>query len=168
MWVLNSTKGGWSEQCLDRSQWRQDNRLWKSESIGSNMVCTSEGTGSVPSVTNWTPASSNATFNPSLHNGRFVPSNVITWFTLLFEQLPVHAILYSNIKEKIIIKRTNESHNPLEILTRNGNYVCLVTCKMYWVDLRKNLIQFYLSGKKTKKRESGRLNVTRKLSRGRC
>ena len=72
--------------------------MFKSESFDGNIVCTSGGIVSVPSVTNWTPASSNATFNPSLHSGRFVPSNVITWFTLLFEQLPVHAILYSNIK----------------------------------------------------------------------
>lgn len=72
----------------------------KSESIDNNTICTSEEIGSVPSVTNWTPASSNATFNPSLHNGRFVPSNVITWLTRLFEQLPVHAILYSLYKRK--------------------------------------------------------------------
>ncbi len=84
-------------------------RLSPTRYLKSKKIYLSGGQAHVPSVTDCTSCSSNATSRPNLHSGRLEPSNLTTWARLLLEQ---------DISVESNILAITGPHNLLKLLDR--------------------------------------------------
>ncbi len=110
---------------------------------------TSGGQTHVPSVTDCTSCSSNATSSPNLQSGRLEPSNLTTWVKLLL----AHDIL---VESKLF--SDNWAHNLLECILEHEECHTqqFVSDQIYWIYGHERLLtvlanaQFRILGSKSK------------------